>query len=246
MRQLIPRLLRRLNARSLASEKIRPLRPRAKGPKSLRKQLPPVPVFFGRSRSILLDDVNPIMHSMAYRRHKSLPPQVRLPDSQKETRTVSRDGTVEDDVRREMTVEEREWWANPYRMFPLFLSVPSECPAHIQRPSSNALNANTEMCPVLAISPKWHVTYTYSMPVRDRLTLSMYPDFLVRLSVKRLPSPRTRPSRPAHTLLPDGLQHPKYKGLDSGQGHYVVCRRAAMQEFYTRGTASSFTHSQPS
>ena len=124
MRQLIPRLLRRLKARSLVSEKIRPLRPPAKGAKSLRKQLPPVPVFFGRSQSILLDDVNPVMHPRAYRRHKSLPPQVRLADSQKETRTVSRDGTVEDDVRREMTAEEREWWANPYRMFPPFLSFP--------------------------------------------------------------------------------------------------------------------------
>ena len=125
MRQLIPRLLRRLKARSLASEKIRPLRPPAKGAKSLRKQLPPVPVFFGRSQSILLDDVNPIMHPKAYKRHKSLPPQVRLADSQKETRTVSRDGTVEDDVRREMTAEEREWWANPYRMFSPFPSLSS-------------------------------------------------------------------------------------------------------------------------
>ena len=123
MRQLIPRLLRRLKARTLASEKIRPLRPPAKGAKSLRKQLPPVPVFHGRSRSILLDDVNPIMHPKAYKRHKSLPPQVRLANSQKETRTVSRDGTVEDDVRREMTVEEREWWANPYRMFSPFPSL---------------------------------------------------------------------------------------------------------------------------
>ena len=245
MRQLVPRLLRRLKARSLASEKIRPLRPPAKGAKSLRKQLPPIPVFFGRSQSILLDDVNPIMHPKAYRRHKSLPPQVRLPDSQKETRSVSRGGTVEDDVRREMTAEEREWWANPYRMFPPFLSVPSECPVDIQRPSSNAIDANTEMWPVLAISPKWHVTFTYS-PVRDRLTLRMYLDFLVRLSVKRLPSPRTGRSRPTYTFVPDGLQHPKFKGLDSRKGYYVVCRRAAMQEFYQRGTTFSFTHSQPS
>jgi hypothetical protein len=60
------------------------------------------------------------MHPKAYRQHKSLPPQVSLPDSQK-TRTVSRDGTVEDDVRREMTAEEREWWSNPYRMPPPFV-----------------------------------------------------------------------------------------------------------------------------
>ena len=117
MRGLIPRLLDRLKSRSITPEKIRPIRPPAKGAKSLRKVLPPRPVFFGRSRSILLDDVNPIMHPKAYRQHKSLPPQVNLPESQK-TRTVSRDGTVENDVRREMTVEEREWWSNPYRMSP--------------------------------------------------------------------------------------------------------------------------------
>ncbi len=118
MRRLLPRLLSsRLKARSIAPEKIRPVRPPAKGAKSLRKQLPPHPVFFGRSRSILLDDVNPIMHPKAYRHHKGLPPQLRLPESQ-ETRTVSRDGTLEDDVRRGMRAEERKWWANPYRMSP--------------------------------------------------------------------------------------------------------------------------------
>jgi hypothetical protein len=237
MRQLIPRLLSRFKARSLASEKIRLLRPPAKGAKSLRKQLPPTPVFFGRSRSILLDDVNPIMHPRAYRRHKSLPPQVRLPDSQKGTRTVSRDGTVEDDVRREMTAEEREWWANPYRMSPPFPPV-FESPADIH-PSSNAIHANTEMCPVLAISPKWHVAFTYVLcPVRDRLT--MYPDFLVRLSVKQFPSPRTGRSRSLYTFVPDGLQHPKFKGLDNRNGHYVVCRRAALQRFDHRGSTSLF------
>ena len=125
MRRLLPRLLGRLKSRSITPEKIRPIRPPAKGAKSLRKRSPPHPVFFGRSRSILLDDVNPIMHPKAYRHHKGLPPQVRLPESQK-TRTVSRDGTVEDDVRREMTAEEREWWANPYRMFHPTLRSSSE------------------------------------------------------------------------------------------------------------------------
>ena len=102
------------------------------------------------------------------------------------------------------------------------------------------------MCPVLAISPEWHVTFTYSTPVCDRLTLSMCPDFLVRVSVKRIPSPRTGSSRPTYTLVPDGVQHPKFKGLDSRKGHYVVCRRAAVQEFNKPGTTSSFAHSQPS
>ena len=121
MRRLIPRLLGLLKARSIVGEKTSRLRPPAKGAKSLRRPLPPPPIFFGRSRSILLDDINPIMHPKAYRQHKSLPPQVRLPDSHK-TRTISRDGTIEDDVRREMTSEERAWWANPYRMPLLHLS----------------------------------------------------------------------------------------------------------------------------
>jgi hypothetical protein len=65
------------------------------------------------------------MHPKAYRQHKGLPPQVRLPESQK-TGTVSKDGTVENDVRREMTAEEREWWANPYRMSVLLRNGPVE------------------------------------------------------------------------------------------------------------------------
>ncbi|KAN0132489.1 hypothetical protein V8E53_009505 [Lactarius tabidus] len=200
MRQLIPRLLRRLKERSVAGETIRPVRPRALGAKSLRRSLPPPPVFSGRSRSILLDEINPIANSKAYRRHKSLPPQVRLPDSQR-TRTVSRDGTVEDDVRREMIAEEREWYANPYlRML--------------------------------------------STPIRRCSLSSRYlpSDFMVRLSVKRLPSLRTGPKRPSYTLVPDGLQHPKFKGLDSRKGHYVVCRRAAMAEFDGRGTYRRILH----
>ncbi|KAI9467231.1 hypothetical protein BJY52DRAFT_1201561 [Lactarius psammicola] len=193
MRQLIPRLLRRLKERSVAGETIRPIRPPAQGAKSLRRSLPPIPVFSDRSRSILLDEINPITKPKAYRRHKSLPPQVRLPDSQK-TRTVSRDGTVEDDVRREMTTEEREWYANPYlRML--------------------------------------------STPMRKcSLSLRYLPsDFMVRLSVKRLPSPRAGSKRPSYTLVPDGIQHPKFKGLDSRKGHYLVCRRPAIQEFDRRG-----------
>ncbi|KAH9071697.1 hypothetical protein EDB83DRAFT_269792 [Lactarius deliciosus] len=194
MRQLIPRLLRRLKERSVAGETIRPLRPPAQGAKSLRRPLPPPPVFSGsgRSRSILLDEINPITKPKLYRRHKGLPPQVRLADSQK-TRTVSRNGTVEDDVRREMTAEEREWYANPYlRML--------------------------------------------STPLRKCSMSSRYlpSDFMVRLSVKRLPSPRTGSKRPSYVLVPDGLQHPKFKGLDSRRGHYIVCRRAVIQEFDKR------------
>lgn len=63
---------------------------------------------------------------------------------------------------------------------------------------------------------------------------------MIRLTVKRLP---TGSKRPPYTLVPDGLQHPKFKGLDSHRGRYIVCRRAAMQEFDNTGIAS-LTHSQ--
>jgi hypothetical protein len=64
-------------------------------------------------------------------------------------------------------------------------------------------------------------------------------DFLIRLSIKQLPSSRrqTGSKRPVYTLVPDGLQHPKFKGLDSLRGHYIVCRRDAIQKFIKRGTA---------
>ncbi|KAI0265172.1 hypothetical protein BC834DRAFT_970356 [Gloeopeniophorella convolvens] len=189
MRKLIPRLLNRLAQRSVDAEHVRPLRPPAQGQRSLRRPPPPPPVFFGRAESILLDEVNPITTPRAYRRHKSLPPQVTLPESQK-THTFSRDGTVEHDVRREMTAEERDWWANPYlRML--------------------------------------------ATPLRTCTRSKRYlpTDFLIRLSIKRLPSPRASANaRPSHTIVPDGLQHPKFKNRDSGRGKYIVCRRAAVQD----------------
>jgi hypothetical protein len=76
----------------------------------------------------------------------------------------------------------------------------------------------------------------------DRSDLT--PDFMIRLSIKRLPFSETGPTRRTYTLVPDGLQHPKFKGLDSHRGHYIVCRRAAIQEFDKRGTAPFITHSQ--
>jgi len=61
-------------------------------------------------------------------------------------------------------------------------------------------------------------------------------DFLIRLSIKRVPSSQTGSKRRTYTLIPDGLQHPKFKGLEICRGHYIVCRRAAIQEFDKRGS----------
>src|SRR6266567_4090932 len=84
-----------------------------------------------------------------------------------------------------------------------------------------------------------HDPYLYDADRRD-----LTPDFLIRLSIKRVPSSQTGSKRRTYTLVPDGLQHPKYKGLDShSRGHYIICRRTAIQEFDKRGTAPFITHS---
>jgi hypothetical protein len=70
------------------------------------------------------------------------------------------------------------------------------------------------------------------------------PDFLIRFSIKLVPFSQTGSKRRTYTLVPDGLQHPKFKGLDRHRGHYIVCRRAAIQEFDERGTAPFIAHSQ--
>lgn len=61
----------------------------------------------GRTKSVLLDDVNPLIHKGVFRRHKRLPPRVRVHKA-----TLKRSDSS--DVPRRMTPEEREWYANPY------------------------------------------------------------------------------------------------------------------------------------
>lgn len=109
--------------------------------------------------------------------------------------------------------------------------------------SSNAVNTDTEMRSVLATPPQWHVLLPHTCTMLIEATS---PDFLIRLSVKQLPPSETDSGskRRTYTLVPDGLQHPKFKGHDSHRGQYIVCRRAAIQEFDRRGTAPFITHSQ--
>jgi hypothetical protein len=63
-----------------------------------------------RSRSILLDPINPIINAQDFVHHKSLPPKPVLPNAK------VADGEV-DDVQRVMTEQELNWWSNPYREF---------------------------------------------------------------------------------------------------------------------------------
>ena len=114
MPRLIPRLLKRLEDASPAdnSKRISVAPVRRRRVISLRgPSLPPPSLSpFGRTQSILLDDVNPVINVSAYTRHKSLPPRLRIHKAQRR-RAVD---TNQNDLPRRMTQEERKWWASPY------------------------------------------------------------------------------------------------------------------------------------
>jgi hypothetical protein len=58
-------------------------------------------------------------------------------------------------------------------------------------------------------------------------------DFLIRLAPFRIPSPRS--VHEAHSLLPDGLEHPKFKHRKSGSAIYIICWKSAIQHLTERG-----------
>ncbi|OAX43840.1 hypothetical protein K503DRAFT_680057 [Rhizopogon vinicolor AM-OR11-026] len=141
---------------------------------SMKKSVPETPSFTsdGRTRSILLDDANPITEGHFYDRHKSLPPKVHI------LRPLHDTGGH--DHPREMTEEEREWWSSPYlRML--------------------------------------------ASPLREcQVTRKKLPsDFLIRLAPTRLPS--SQGVREQQTLVPDGVEHPKFKPRRSTPACYITC-----------------------
>ncbi|KAJ3992329.1 hypothetical protein F5050DRAFT_1579764 [Lentinula boryana] len=82
-----------------------------------------------------------------------------------------------------------------------------------------------------------------STPLRRCLqTQQLLPSaFLVRLGVFRAPS--SNPSRffspnspPEAVLLPDGLEHPKFRGRRSGKGGYVLCWKDALEHLRVSGS----------
>jgi hypothetical protein len=114
MARLLPRLLQRIaNSQSLRNEtKLYPRATRKTKPvKSLRRPLPATSSFSpsGRSQSILLDEINPVIHRKKYVRHKSFPPQVQLLRSMSRTQKMANS-----DRPRRMTLQERTWWSSPY------------------------------------------------------------------------------------------------------------------------------------
>ncbi|KAJ3532064.1 hypothetical protein NM688_g7479 [Phlebia brevispora] len=51
-------------------------------------------------------------------------------------------------------------------------------------------------------------------------------DFLIKLAPMQLPVPRT--ARKAQTLLPDGIEHPRFRHRRHGSGVYIMCRKVAV------------------
>src|SRR5438046_224724 len=64
------------------------------------------------------------------------------------------------------------------------------------------------------------------------------PDFMIRLAPFRISPARTGQAVQT-SLFPDGLEHPKFKGKNSGRGYYVVCWKAAVEQLPQRSASLS-------
>ncbi|KAF4602264.1 hypothetical protein EYR40_005469 [Pleurotus pulmonarius] len=160
--------------------------------KSLYKPIPPRPTFkvSDYKESILLTPGNPVTNSRDYVRHKTIPPRLRL------QRHVVPSSPM-NDLPREMTKEERKWWADPYlRMIG---------------------------------SPLRKCTLT------DRYLPS---DFLIRLAPmkisKALQDSNSKLNKTTRMLVPDGLEHPRFKARKSGKAGYVLCWKDAIAQMLER------------
>ncbi|KZT20795.1 hypothetical protein NEOLEDRAFT_1164870 [Neolentinus lepideus HHB14362 ss-1] len=182
MTRLLPRL-----SESLRRAKARLPRRSPASPRRCRKNTVPKPILPplaavrapGRSQSILVDELNPIVNAKAFVRHKSPPPRIQ--------RNNSRDG------RGEMSDQEKDWWSSPYlRML--------------------------------------------STPIRVCLSTGRHfpSDFLVRVGV--MEQPGTHILRSKHYLLPDGIEHPKFKKRRAAISAYVVCWKTAMEQLIHTGS----------
>ncbi|KAH9843925.1 uncharacterized protein C8Q71DRAFT_800784 [Rhodofomes roseus] len=191
MPRLIPRLIQRLQATRTKPAPVVPPERRPQ-PKPLRlpskpRPRPPCPSLSprGRTQSIVLDSLRPIMAVSRWRRHKEPGPRIRL--SQRRKPSDTEDQTAP----RAMTEEERELQANPYLRM-------------LSTPIRNTIIGNS------------------SLPTA----------FLIRLSVKRVPSPQHR----IIILVADTLEHPAFrKPTRPGKGVYVSCRKEAVKAMDEKG-----------
>jgi hypothetical protein len=74
------------------------------------------------------------------------------------------------------------------------------------------------------------------LPFLPRYTHINMLDFLIRLAPMRLPTPLF--AREAQSLVPDGLEHPKYKSRRSHNGIYIICWKHALDHLAERGMVS--------
>ncbi|KDQ64724.1 hypothetical protein JAAARDRAFT_167310 [Jaapia argillacea MUCL 33604] len=191
MPRLLPRLLARLADSPPKSPQTKRLPPKSK---RLSLYEPPSsdPISYSylqedraspRTQSILVDEGNPIIRAKELKRHKRLPPRVRF------TKWPTRD--VGGDEPREMSMEQRARWANPYLR--------------------------------MLSSPLRQCVYTSRLQPAD---------LLIRLGPIKMP--QSRHSRSAKsirtTLVPDGLEHPKFRARRYGIARYVVCNKAIFNE----------------
>ncbi|KAF8592652.1 hypothetical protein K439DRAFT_1400616 [Ramaria rubella] len=187
MPRFLPKLIQRIKAEESYSLQIPSATTRPKS-RTARRIIPtalPYPSFspHGRKRSILLDDVNPVIHHDAFTQHKRDAPIV--PSTARRGKHAN--------ASREMTALECEWWSNPYlRMLasPLRRCIVTEK----QIPS----------------------------------------DFLIRLAVLDVSGPRL--SRMTAAILPDGVEHPRFRRRNSGRGYYLVCNKVAIRELVDRSS----------
>lgn len=70
------------------------------------------------------------------------------------------------------------------------------------------------------------------------LTSFSHSDFLVRLAVLRLPTTQNVSS--TVVLMPDGLEHPKYKQRKTRAAVYVTCWKEAVETMKSPGRLSRF------
>lgn len=151
MPRLLPRLLKALQETPSNAKRV-PLSRHvgACKRKSLYRPIPghsPPFQFAGRTRSFLLEE-NPVTDKRAFKRHKRLPPRVRLGS-----------GPLvhgEHDVPREMTTQEREWWSSPYRtcdrlFLPLFCHETDPQQSECWLPRSDDAYSPTGVYPTVCV-----------------------------------------------------------------------------------------------
>jgi hypothetical protein len=228
----MPRLLPRLCA---AWSKVRDktLQPQPPRPPSPPRQKPQpgtrLPVEYalkslsveGRTQSLLLESANAVKRRRDYKYRKAPSPK------------VSGQGLVRpriDPVRhalpaetRCMTPEERKWWSSPYCkrfMYP--------APATLNFFNAvRMLSGPMRRCIfVQRLIPKGSSLACFAS--YERTTLSL--DFMVRMTAVQVPASHSR--KTAHTILvPDLVEHPRFKAQKGRLGYYVICRKSIMQQW---------------